>query len=189
TDMVSMGCPDCSILLVEINPRFCESDVLEGVASAARLGASAISISLGGPEANDPNAVSVGKGGAANGTSGCPAEASWQYDAPGPFSTPGHPVFASSGDYAYDSESYHFSPTVNGAAPSYPASSPYVIAVGGTALYWSASSSGEGVWLGTTSGCSSEFAMPLWQAPLLSGSSCRARATADVSAMATFFFN
>jgi MYXO-CTERM domain-containing protein len=186
--MVSLGCPDCSILLVEISPRFCESDVLEGAATAAKLGASATSISLGGPEATDPNAISIGKGGATNGTSGCPAEAKWQCDAPGPYSTPGHLVFVSAGDHGYDDEHYQFSPTLGGAAPSYPASSPYVVAVGGTALYWSAASSGEGLWsFATTSGCSTEFAMPPWQAEVLSGTSCKARATADVSAMATFF--
>jgi MYXO-CTERM domain-containing protein len=188
-DMVSLGCPDCSVLLVEIGATLCETDLLEGVATAAKLGASAISISLAGPEATDPNAISVDAGGAANGTSGCPVEAKWPYDAPGPYSTPGHLVFAAAGDYAYDDAKYRFSTTVSvgGAAPSYPASSPYVVAVGGTALYWSAASSGEGVWDGTTSGCSTEFAMPPWQAPAFSGSACNGRATADVSAMAEFF--
>jgi MYXO-CTERM domain-containing protein len=98
-------------------------------------------------------------------------------------------VLASSGDYAYDDELYHLTQISGGAAPSYPASSPYVMAVGGTALYWNGSSAGEGVWEGTTSGCSTEFAMPPWQAPVLARTACTARATADVSAMAAFFYN
>ena len=189
TQMVSIACPDCSILLVEIKPSFCERDLVEGVATATRLGASAISISLGGPEATDPNALSVGLGGATNGTSGCPAETRWPFDLPGPFSTPGHLVFVSSADQGYNNENRHFTPTVTGAAPAYPASSPYVIAVGGTTLYADGSSFGEGVWSATTSGCSTEFAMPPWQASLLSGSTCGGRATADVSAAATFISN
>jgi hypothetical protein len=189
TDMVSLGCPDCSILLVELDANLCETDLLEGVATAARFGASAITISLAGPEATDPSAISVDSGGADDGTTGCPAEARWTYDAPGPFSTPGHLVLASSGDYAYDDALYDFPQIAGGAAPSYPASSPYVMAVGGTALYWNGSSTGEGVWEGTTSGCSTEFAMPPWQATVLAGTACTARATADVSAMAAFFAN
>src|SRR5262249_24412595 len=145
-DMISIGCPDCSILLVEINPVLCETDLSEGVATAARLGASAISIGLRGPEATDPNAILAGKGGATNGTTGCLYERDWQYDLPGPFSTPGHLVFASAGDYAYNNRDIHFSPMLAGASPAYPASSPFVISVGGTVLHVSGSSTGEGVW-------------------------------------------
>src|SRR5262249_3475233 len=132
TQMISIACPDCGILLVELNPVFCEVDLIEGVATAARLGASAISISLRGPEATDPNAIMAGKGGATNGTTDCPEEIEWPYDLPGPFSTPGHLVFVSAGDYGYNNRNLRFSPTLGGAAPAYPASSPYVIAVGGT---------------------------------------------------------
>jgi len=185
--MVSLACPDCSILLVELEPTLCESDLLKGVATAARLGASAISISFAGPEATDPHAIAVAGGRAASAATSCPAEANSPSDPRGPFSTPGHLVFAAAGDYGYDSVHYAFSPTVGGAAPSYPASSPDVVAVGGTALYWSAASSREGIWNRTTSGCSTEFGSPPWQVPLLSGSSCTGRATADISAMATFF--
>jgi subtilase family serine protease len=117
-------------------------------------------------------------------------------------------VFAASGDFAYDNVNIGFTTTVGGASPSYPASSPYVIAVGGTALYdvTATPTFGEGVWddgrFGlvqasnaetavyqdvTTSGCSTEFAMPPWQASALAGSSCSMRATADVSAFATYF--
>jgi hypothetical protein len=189
TQMVSLACPDCSILLIEINPKFCERDLLEGVATASRLGASATSISLGGPEATDPHAAAAGLGGASNGTTGCPAEADWPNDLPGPFSTAGHLVFVSSADYGYNNQRLFFTPTISGAAPAYPASSPYVIAVGGTTLHASESSYGEGVWYSTTSGCSSEFAMPPWQAPVLAGSGCDGRAPADVAAAATFVSN
>jgi hypothetical protein len=39
-----------------------------------------------------------------------------------------------------------------------------------------------------TSGCSTEFAAPSWQTSLLAGSGCSKRATADLSAAATFFY-
>ena len=40
-DMVSAGCPDCSILLVELSSAdFCDSDLTECVATATGLGAS-----------------------------------------------------------------------------------------------------------------------------------------------------
>lgn len=211
TDMISLACPDCSILLVEVNPNFCERDLVAGAATAAKLGASAISISLGGPEATDPNAASIDAGtvepSADAGDLPCPEELTWTHDLPGPYSTPGHPVFAASGDFAFDNANLGLTGTLGAASPSYPASSPYVIAVGGTALYATGTTYGEGVWDdgryglfeesdptgtgkyqdATTSGCSTEFAMPPWQVPVLAGTGCNGRATADVSAVATFF--
>jgi hypothetical protein len=203
--MISAACPDCSILLIEISPNFCETDFTEGVATATKLGASAISISIGGPEATDPNAATIDAG-PPTGTDPCPGEDTWVYDTPGPYSSPGHLVFAASGDFAYDNNNIGLTTTIGGASPSYPSSSPYIVAVGGTSLYAKTGGGyGEGVWddgkFGldqgtsatekyqdvTTSGCSSEFAAPPWQTSLLAGTSCTMRATADISAAATFF--
>ncbi|WP_375480685.1 S8 family serine peptidase [uncultured Jatrophihabitans sp.] len=74
--------------------------------------------------------------------------------------------------------------------PSYPATSPRVIAVGGTSLHAAANARGwsEQVWRqsnqqGTGSGCSSYEAKPSWQA-IVPNSVCAGRAEADVAAVA-----
>ena len=213
-DMISVACPDCSILLVEINPNLCPSDILEGVATATKLNASAISISLGGPEATDPNGLTMNAGAPARdaGAAELPGRAdTWTNDLrlPGPYSSPGPPpVRRRWGLRLRQRERSVSRRHIGGASPSYPASSPYVIAVGGTALYSTGSTYGEGVWddghFGlfeqsnptgtglyqdvTTSGCSTEFAMPPWQASVARREHVQGtRATADVSAAATFF--
>jgi MYXO-CTERM domain-containing protein len=211
-DMISAACPDCSILLVEINSNYCEADIVQGVETAIKLGASAVSISLGGPEMTDPHALSLDAGPLPEDAGGLPCgmEIPWSVDIPGPFSTPGHLVFAASGDFGYDQQNEVFTATVGADSPSWPSSSPYVIAVGGTSVYKTGTTTptyGEGVWddgyFGldegtsatskyqdiTTSGCSSEFTMPPWQSTVLDGTGCTKRATADVSAAATFFNN
>jgi hypothetical protein len=72
------------------------------------------------------------------------------------------------------------------AGVDFPASSPHVIAVGGTTLKAvsnaPAGSRGwtESAWLGAGSGCSSVFAKPAWQ----SDTACAKRMLADVSAVA-----
>ena len=207
-DMISAACADCSILLVETSQYFCSSEILGGVATAIKLGASAVSISLGGPETTDPKLANVDAG--STGAQECPNDASLTSDAAGPYSTPGHLVFVASGDFAYDNTNAGFG-KIAASSPSYPSSSPYVIAVGGTTLYKTASGYGEAVWNDgrygifdfgnpnnplnglyqdiTTSGCSTEFAMPTWQASVLSGTGCAKRATADVSAAAAFNSN
>jgi MYXO-CTERM domain-containing protein len=203
-DMISAACDDCSILLVETSKNFCPSEILGGVATAIKLGASAVSISLGGPETTDPKLANIDAGSIAM---QCPNDANITSDAPGPYSTPGHLVFAASGDFAYDNTNAGIG-KVAASTPSYPSSSPNVIAVGGTTLYKTASGYSEGVWNDgrygiadlsnpgnlfnmfwqdiTTSGCSTEFAMPMWQASVLSGTTCSKRATADISAAANF---
>jgi subtilase family serine protease len=68
--------------------------------------------------------------------------------------------------------------------PSFPAASPHVTAVGGTALVkadgtprgWT-----ETAWFGSGSGCSKLFAKPAWQNDV----GCRGRMQADVSAVAS----
>jgi MYXO-CTERM domain-containing protein len=176
-DMISAACPDCSILLVEIGDTqgdFSDDDFIAGAQTAAKLGAVATSISIGGPEGAGPG----GQGGAD----------------PTGYTTPGHLVLAASGDFGYDL----IDEGANIGTPSYPASAPDVLAVGGTTLFSSGASYDEAVWNDgtfatnqngqdvTTSGCSTEFAGLSWQAASLSGSGCTNRATADVSAAAAF---
>ena len=85
---------------------------------------------------------------------------------------------ASTGDSAYQ------------AGVIYPATSPNVVAVGGTALTTSTNSRGwaETVWKnsstqGTGSGCSSDEAKPSWQS-VIPTTACSRRADSDVSAVA-----
>jgi subtilase family serine protease len=85
---------------------------------------------------------------------------------------------ASTGDGAYS------------AGVIYPATSPRVVAVGGTSLNTASNSRGwtESVWKtssseGTGSGCSSDEAKPSWQS-IISSSTCSRRADSDVSAVA-----
>lgn len=81
---------------------------------------------------------------------------------------PGVPVLFASGDSSYGAE--------------YPASSPNVIAVGGTSLSKDGSARGwrETAWSGAGSGCSLYEEKPTWQ----SDSGCANRSVADVSAVA-----
>jgi len=86
----------------------------------------------------------------------------------------GVPVTASAGDTGYEVE--------------YPAASPDVIAVGGTALTkasnsrgWSETAWGEGAKAGTGSGCSAYEAKPAWQ----TDSGCSRRTNNDVAAVAS----
>jgi subtilase family serine protease len=84
------------------------------------------------------------------------------------FNHPGHVLTAASGD--------------TGFGLSFPASSQYVTAVGGTRLVRSSSARGwsETVWRGTGSGCSTVFPKPSWQKDL----GCSRRTVGDVSAVA-----
>jgi MYXO-CTERM domain-containing protein len=101
-----------------------------------------------------------------------------------PYESTGILTVAASGDDGYLDEE-------EGAdAPNFPASSPYVLAVGGTTMkgpspfseiVWNDSSGSGG------SGCSTEFAMPSWQSSSgFSFGTCKMRASVDVSAAAEF---
>jgi subtilase family serine protease len=70
----------------------------------------------------------------------------------------------------------------SGFGVEFPASSPHVIAVGGTSLRTSTSARGwtETVWSGAGSGCSTTYAKPSWQ----HDTGCARRTVADVSAVA-----
>jgi subtilase family serine protease len=70
----------------------------------------------------------------------------------------------------------------SGYGVQFPASSPHVIAVGGTSLVRASNARGwnETVWSGAGSGCSTVYAKPTWQHDAL----CTKRTVADVSAIA-----
>jgi subtilase family serine protease len=95
------------------------------------------------------------------------AETSATYAAP--YNHPGVAITVSSGD--------------NGYGVEFPASSPYVTAVGGTHLTPSTTAArgwAETAWTGAGSGCSALVAKPAWQ----HDPACSRRAVADVSAVA-----
>ncbi len=90
-----------------------------------------------------------------------------------------------------DSESYFNHPGViitastgdSGYGASFPASSQYVLAVGGTSLVKSSTAArgwAEGAWSGAGSGCSAFIGKPSWQ----KDAKCAKRAMGDVSAVA-----
>jgi subtilase family serine protease len=172
-DMVSAACPDCSILLVQARSQDTD-DLGEAVDYAASVrGVVAVSNSYGWPEsgAGTPFAKSDGRH----------------------FDHPGVAILAASGDQDYDGQGY------GGTGPSFPASAPTVIGVGGTVL--SPATDGERGWSETVwndgdvsggaqgggSGCSGTFDRPAWQAGIDTGS-CAAnhRASVDVSAAADY---
>jgi hypothetical protein len=167
--MVSAACPDCSILFVEMTGAMQQGgispqDFITTTATAARLGAVATSISFGGPEQGESSA-------------------------PTGYTTPGHLVLAASGDLGYLLEGEQFG---GGHSPSYPASAPDVLSVGGTLLQKGASDYSEIVWNDRTgatgSGCSTQFPMPAFQTKFGTShfGSCTNRASVDLSAAADF---
>jgi hypothetical protein len=136
------------------------TDLEEAEREALRLRASAVSNSWGGEEPSHDSDT---------------------------FNDPGVAVTAATGDFGYRNWD---APEGSRERVDYPASSPHVVAVGGTRLTlgsggrWSA----EAVWNGqgaTGGGCSERFAAPLWQRSLPDWTSvgCEAmRALADISA-------
>jgi subtilase family serine protease len=145
-DAASAICPKCKLLLVQANsPSFIDLGV--AVNTAARLGATVISNSYGGPDASD---ATYGQA----------------------YKHPGIAITASTGDYGF-------------MGASFPASSSYVTAVGGTRLDKAPGTTRgwtESAWSGTGSGCSTIN-------PALAGATgfdtgCAKRAVSDVSAVA-----
>jgi hypothetical protein len=160
-------CESCKIMLVEADSASF-SDLEAAEKAAATLGATEISNSWGGSEQG----------------------VTPRLDDESPFNDPGTVITASAGDDGYldwDAEES----SERGFA-DYPASSPHVVAVGGTRLQgplgpdgtWA----GETVWNGDGaggSGCSVELAAPIWQQSTSDWSSVGCgtrRAVADVSA-------
>jgi len=152
-DMVSAGCPKCHILLVEAKSSTF-SNLTAAESEAVTLGATEISNSWAGGEESTE-------------TSRDPT-----------FDHPGIPITAASGDWGYD----RHEPPVDGDSPSYPAASPFVIAVGGTTLTPAANTRGweESVWAKSGSGCSLYETKPSFQ----TDAGCSRRTTNDVAAVA-----
>jgi hypothetical protein len=161
-------CQSCHILLVEANSNSYE-DLFAAENTAARLGASEISNSWGGPEEGSDSAA---------------------------FNHPGVVITASSGDDGYRT----WFAKSEASFTAYPASSPRVIAVGGTRLLtrpdgsWGSETvwndggesggSKEGFGAGG-GGCSELFTAPAWQQHVSDWSAVACgfhRAVADVSA-------
>ncbi len=155
-DMVSAACPGCHILLVQATTQEAK-DTAASVEEAATLKATEISNSYGYPENNETF---------------CPAKKGCkEYLAA--YNHAGIPVTVSTGDSGYDD---------GVGAPSWPATSPNVIAVGGTSLNKATGSRGwsEKAWAGGGSGCSLYESKPAWQID----PSCSKRIDSDVSAVA-----
>ncbi len=155
-DMVSAACPNCHIMLVEATTQE-PKDTAASVEEAATLKATEISNSYGYAENNET--LCPGK-------KGCKEYLS-------AYNHAGIPVTVSTGDSGFDG---------GGGAPSWPATSPNVIAVGGTSLNKAEGSRGwaEKVWSGAGSGCSLYESKPAWQ----SDTACTMRMDSDVAAVA-----
>ena len=164
-EVVHAVCQNCKIVLVEANS---SSFVDLGTAeeTAVRLAATEISDSWGGPEQGVTTAE----------------------DNAGPFNHPGTVITVAAGDNGYLDWAAK-GPSERGFA-DYPASSPHVVAVGGTRLSLTAGGAWkeETVWNGNGAGgggCSTVLTAPAWQqsvADWLSVGCGEHRAVADVSA-------
>ncbi len=163
--MASAACTNpanCHILLVEATTASLEN-LGQSVNEAAKLGATEISNSYGLPE----QLCGIG----------CTPISEEYYNHPGVV------VTVSSGDNGYDN---HLSECeVKGklcASPNFPATSPYVVAVGGTSLHKASNSRGwsEEVWTEAGSGCSKFEPKPAWQ----TDTGCAKRTDNDVAAVA-----
>ncbi len=136
-------CPQCKIVLVEASSESF-SDITAAVNEAASLHPTEISNSYGGEE--DGSLTSIASA----------------YD------HPGIAITASAGDYGYEDWGA-FGQIGGGGVPNFPASSPDVVAVGGTTLAddsgtWSSTVwSSEDEFDGTGGGCSTLFTAPPWQ--------------------------
>jgi IPT/TIG domain/Subtilase family len=165
-DMASAACPECHILLVEGSGEF-PADLGASVNTAAELGATEISNSYGYPERL---------------TEFCGTEGCSQFNAD--YSHPGVLILASAGDAGFDDTYFG-----EGLQTEFPAASPNVVAVGGTALHRDAASARgwkEEVWnepgllIGTGSGCTDSEAKPSWQ----TDTGCAHRTDDDIAAVA-----
>jgi IPT/TIG domain/FG-GAP repeat len=161
-EMASAACPHCHILLVEAS-----TSLFEAVETAARLGATEVSNSYGFPEWECATEEF---------REGLKPEYCLRYSHY--YDHPGVLVTASTGDSGYDDwatgESFQ--------APEFPATSPHVTAVGGTALRRAANARGwsEEAWQLGGSGCSLSEPKPSWQLDR----GCAHRMTSDVAAVA-----
>jgi hypothetical protein len=156
-DMVSAACPECHILLLETSSEAI-SALAGAVNKAVELGATEVTESYSAPEAYEPFC----------GKTGCDQYNS-DYDHPEGENSKHekYPVviFAAAGDHEYDNDDFQSGLEGTGL-PSFPATSPYVVAVGGTSLEKAENARGwsEKVWAKTDSGCSGfESKTNTWQ--------------------------
>lgn len=165
-DMASAACPQCHILLVEGSGEL-PAELGASVNTAAKLGATEISNSYGYPEGLEEVC----------GKSQCS-----QYEKD--YEHPGVLIMAAAGDAGYADTYFELGMLTT----DFPASSPAVVAVGGTALFKVASTPrgwSEEVWnepaisVGTGSGCTTK-AKPSWQ----TDTGCKKRTDNDVAAVA-----
>lgn len=163
-EMASAACPQCHIIVVEA-PGELPAELAPAVDTAVSLGATEISNSYGYPE----------KLKEVCGRTDCSQYAKY-------YEHPGVEIMASSGDSGYDDTYFEIS------SANFPAGSPSVVAVGGTALYKVPGTSRgwfEEVWnepalgAGTGSGCSTE-PKPSWQ----QDTGCKFRTENDIAAVA-----
>ncbi len=151
-------CQSCHVMLVEAGSTSF-ADLGAAVDAAVNAGATEISNSYGGAE---ESGYAV-------------------YNAP--YDHPGVVITASTGDCGYYNEG------CNGdvEAANFPASSPDVVAVGGTSLSKSGETWSSTVWEGGGSGCSIAFTAPPWQSEVahFTETACASnRSVGDVSAVA-----
>jgi PKD repeat protein len=154
-EMAHSVCPKCKILLVETeNESF--TDLSAGVNEAVALGATEVSNSYGGPEAEL-----------------APSEKA-------AYNHPGVVIAAATGDYGYDDWNVLNEDFEPPGLPNLPASLPSVVAVGGTTLLLNTEGKreSESVWNGngpfdddeeagaTGGGCSTLFVAQPWQQDL-----------------------
>jgi hypothetical protein len=172
-DMASAACPECHIMMVEAKGQD-PSQTGAAVNEAAKLGATEISNSYAYPEAEEDIC----------GSTGC---SKWGKD----YEHPGVLILASAGDSGYENTYETDGGRYFPLSTLFPASSPAVVAVGGTALYKDASTARgwrEEVWnelkrevpAGSGSGCSKFEPKPAWQ----SDGGCAHRTDNDVAAVA-----
>jgi subtilase family serine protease len=150
-------CQSCHVMLVEANNTSFPS-LGAAVDAAVSAGATVVSNSYGGAEDSSYS----------------------MYNAP--YDHPGVVITASAGDCGYFNEGCG-----GGEAANFPASSPDVVAVGGTTLTDGEGSWSSTAWEGGGSGCSVAFSAPLWQSEVenFSATACDGnRSVADVSAVA-----
>ena len=150
-------CQGCKVMLVEAENTSFAA-LGAAVDAAVKAGATEVSNSYGGAEGPGYSAYNA------------------------PYDHPGVVVTASAGDCGY------FNEGCGGAeAANFPASSPDVVAVGGTSLSDSEGSWSSTVWAGGGSGCSIAFTAPLWQLDVadFAATACDSgRSVADVAAVA-----
>ncbi len=159
-EIASAMCPHCHILLVLANSGSL-ANLAQAVDTAARLGATEISNSYGYYERGTKEKPEESR-------DGCGPGHCQEFNAD--YEHPGIVITAGAGDNAYS------------AGVLFPATSPSVIAVGGTNLHKAMGGRGwsEEAWEGTGSGCSELEPKPAWQ----TDSGCAKRTDDDVAAVA-----